>query len=166
MSAQVQRRVNERFKTLRHIEAVRNYLNLCIRELLHRAERHDQSKLESPEREMFDEWTAKLRPVTYGSPEYAAMRLELKPTLDHHYANNRHHPEHFKNGIQDMNLIDILEMLMDWKASSMRHNDGNILKSIEINQERFGFSLELRQIMENTAKWVDSESVFHKASES
>jgi hypothetical protein len=42
-----------RFKTLRHIETVRNYLNLCIRELLERAERHDQSKLESPEMEMF-----------------------------------------------------------------------------------------------------------------
>jgi len=157
---------DERFKTIRHIETVRNYINLCVRELLRRAERHDQSKLESPEREMFDEWTSKLRGVTYGSPEYAEFRRELKPTLDHHYANNRHHPEHFKHGIQDMNLIDVLEMLMDWKASSLRHNDGNILKSIEINQERFGFSTELRQLMENTAKWIDSEDVFHKAHES
>jgi hypothetical protein len=137
-----------------------------VRELLRRAERHDQSKLQSPEREMFDEWTSKLRGVTYGSPEYAEFRRELKPVLDHHYANNRHHPEHFKNGIQDMNLIDILEMLMDWKASSLRHNDGNILKSIEINQERFGFSSDLRHIMENTAKWIDSEDVFHRAEES
>ena len=115
---------------------------------------------------MFDEWTSKLRGVTYGSPEYAEFRQQLKPTLDHHYANNRHHPEHFKNGIHDMTLIDILEMLMDWKASSLRHNDGNILKSIEINQERFGFSPDLRQIMENTAKWLDGEDVFHKAHES
>lgn len=112
---------DERFKTIRHIESVRNYLNLAIRELLRRGERHDQSKLESPEREMFDEWTSKLREVTYGSPEYAEFRRQLKPTLDHHYANNRHHPEHFKNGVSDMHLIDILEMLMDWKASSLPH---------------------------------------------
>jgi hypothetical protein len=52
------------------------------------------------------------------------------------------------------------------KASSLRHNDGNILKSIELNQERFAFSSDLRQIMENTAKWVDAEDVFHKAGES
>lgn len=164
--SEVRRKVDERFKTLRHIEAVRNFLNLCIHELLKRAEQHDQSKLQSPEREMFDEWTAALRGVTYGSPEYADMRRALKPTLDHHYANNRHHPEHFKNGIHDMNLIDIIEMLMDWKASSMRHNDGNILKSIEINQERFGFGQELRWILENTAKWVDQQDVYHRASES
>lgn len=155
-----------RFQTLRHIETVRNYLNLCIVELLQRAEQHDQSKLESPECEMFDEWTEKLRGSTYGSPEYANFREELKPILAHHYAHNRHHPEHFKNGIKDMTLIDLVEMLMDWKSSSMRHNDGNILKSIEINQERFEFSNELRQILENTAKWIDSHKVYHKASES
>lgn len=157
---------DERFRTLRHIETVRNFLNLCIKELLHRAEQHDQSKLESPEREMFDEWTSKLREVTYGSPEYTEMRKELSKTLDHHYANNRHHPEHHKHGIQDMNLIDIVELLCDWKASSMRHNDGNILKSIEINQERFGYSNDLKIILENTAKWFDSQAVFHKAGES
>lgn len=157
---------DERFRTLRHIETVRNYLNLCVRELLTRAEQHDQSKLESPEREMFDEWTSRLRGVTYGSPEYAQMRADLAPTLAHHYANNRHHPEHHKNGVQDMNLIDILEMLCDWKSSSMRHNDGNILKSIELNQERFGYSTELRILLENTAKWIDAQQVFHRANES
>jgi uncharacterized protein DUF5662 len=158
--------MDSRFKTLRHIETVRNYLNRCIAELMHRAEQHDQSKLESPEREMFDEWTEKLRTSTYNSPEYLEFRKQLKPVLDHHYANNRHHPEHFKDGIKDMTLIDLIEMLMDWKASSMRHNDGNILKSIAINQERFEYSDELRRILENTAKWIDSEKVFHRANES
>mgnify|MGYP001576204131 CR=1 FL=1 len=94
------------------------------------------------------------------------MRKDLAPTLAHHYAYNRHHPEHFKHGIKDMNLIDILEMLCDWKSSSMRHNDGNILKSIEINQSRFDFSDELRTLLENTAKWIDAQAVYHRANES
>ena len=158
---------DQRFKTIRHIEAVRNYLNLCIKELLHRGEQHDQSKLQSPEREMFDEFTEKLRATTYGSPEYKAMTKQMKKgALAHHYANNRHHPEHHKNGIKDMNFIDIVEMLCDWKASSMRHNDGNILKSIEIQQEKLGFSDDLRIIFENTAKWIDSQQTYHKADES
>ena len=160
------RRPDERFRTLRHVETVRSYLNLCIRELLTRSERHDQSKLESPEMEMFDIWTNRLRASTYNSPEYLEFRKQLEPILNHHYAHNRHHPEHFKKGIHGMNLIDILEMLVDWKASSMRHNDGNVLKSISINQERFKFSDELKQIMENTAEWIDSQTVFHKANES
>lgn len=158
--------VDERFKTMRHIEAVRNYLNFCIRELLNRAEQHDQSKLDSPEKELFDEYTKKLRHTTYGSEEYKAFLKELKPILDHHYAHNRHHPEHHKNGIQDMTLIDLVEMLCDWKSSSMRHNDGNILKSIEINQTRFGYSEDLKRILENTAKWLDSNTIYHKAQES
>lgn len=156
-----------RFKTLRHIETVRNYLNLVIVELIHRQEQHDQSKLQSPEREMFDEYTDKLRGTTYGSPEYKAMTAEMrKGPLAHHYANNRHHPEHHKNGIRDMNIVDIIEMLCDWKASSMRHNDGNILRSIEIQQEKLGFSDDMRIMFENTAKWIDGERVFHHAEES
>lgn len=155
-----------RFKTLRHIETVRNFINLTVRELLYRGERHDASKLESPEVEGFDELTDKLRGSTYNSPEYLQFRKDLKPILDHHYAHNRHHPEHHKEGITDMNLIDLLEMICDWKASSMRHNDGNILKSIEVNQERFGYSDELRRILENTAKWIDTKDVYHKVSES
>ena len=157
---------DQRFKTIRHIEAVRNYLNEVIREILHRAEQHDQSKLQAPEREMFDAFTEKLRGSTYGSDEYKGFLKEMAEPLAHHYANNRHHPEHFKNGIKDMTLIDIVEMLCDWRASSMRHNDGNILKSIEKNQERFGYSDDLRKILENTAHWMDSKQVFHHAEES
>ena len=107
---------NARFKTLRHIEAVRNFINLCIKELLDRGEKHDTSKLEDPEVDTFDEYTDKLRDVTYGSQEFNDYKKQMKPALDHHYANNRHHPEHFKNGIRDMNLIDIMEMLCDWEA--------------------------------------------------
>lgn len=157
---------DQRFKTMRHIEAVRNHINACVVELLRRAEQHDQSKLQGVEREAFDEFTPKLRGVTYNSPEYKKCMAEMAPAIKHHYAHNRHHPEHHKNGIKEMNLIDILEMLCDWKASSMRHNDGNILKSIEVNQERFGYSEDLRIIMENTAKWIDDQSVYHKAEES
>lgn len=51
-----------------------------------------------------------------------------------------------------MNLIDLIEMICDWKASMLRHNDGNILTSIDKNQERFGYSSELAQIFKNTVK--------------
>lgn len=140
------------FDTMRHIERVRNLLNEVIRELLNRAENHDQSKLESPEVELFTEYTPKLANCTYGSKEYDEFKKAMKPALDHHYANNSHHPEHHKNGIKDMNLMDLIEMFVDWKAASERHNDGNILKSIEINSARFGMSQELTTIFENIAK--------------
>lgn len=138
-------------ETFRHIERVRNLLNACVFDLLRRGEQHDQTKLESPEVEAFTEYTPKLADCTYGSDEYRGFLEAIKPALQHHYAHNRHHPEHHKNGINDMNLLDVLEMLCDWKAASERHNDGNIRKSIEVNANRFGLSPQLVQIMENTA---------------
>lgn len=158
--------MDERFKTLRHIETVRNHLNACVRELLARAEQHDQSKLQSPEREMFDEYTPLLRASTYGSEEYKGFLKGMSTALAHHYANNPHHPEFHRGGVRDMTLIDVLEMLCDWKSSTLRHADGDIFKSIEINQERFGYPDELKRLLVNTAEWLNSQNVFHHAEES
>ena len=138
-------------ETFRHIERLRNLINLCVVDLLRRGELHDQSKLVSPEVELFTEYTPKLAGCTYGSPEYEQFKKQMRPALEHHYANNRHHPEHHKDGVNDMNLLDFVEMLCDWKAASERHNDGNIRKSIEINADRFGISPQLVHILENTA---------------
>ena len=143
------------FDTFRHIERVRNLLNLMIIDLIQRGEAHDQSKLEPPEVELFTKYTALLAQTKYGSPEYNELKDQMKPALDHHYAKNSHHPEHYKNGINDMTLLDLIEMFCDWKAASERHHTGNILKSIEINADRFGISPQLVRIFENTAKIWD-----------
>ena len=137
--------------TYKHISRIRNLINICCIELMKRGESHDQSKLVNPEIELFTEYTPKLANCTYGSDEYKQFLGNMKPALDHHYANNRHHPEHFKNGVDEMNLIDMVEMLCDWKAASERHNDGNIRKSIENNANRFNMSPQLVKIFENTA---------------
>ena len=157
---------NSVFKVMRHIETVRNYINLVIRELILRQENHDQTKLQSPEVEIFDTFTPVLRNTKYGSKKYKDCMKKMEFAIKHHNANNNHHPEHYPNGINDMTLIDLLEMICDWKAASMRHNDGNILKSIELNQKRFGYSNELKKILENTVKWLDSQKVIHYAQES
>lgn len=143
------------FHTLQHIRMVEKFLHLFVRELLERAEKHDNSKLQHPEVELFTKYTPKLAASTYGSEEYNSFKKEMSVALEHHYANNRHHPEHFKNGIHDMNLVDLVEMLCDWKASSTRHNDGNIRKSIEVNASRFGINSQLVKILENTADLFD-----------
>lgn len=141
--------------TIRHIENVRKYLRFIIDRLITRGIEHDRLKLESPEVEIFTEYTPKLAQSTYGSEEYHTFLKKMDVALQHHYANYRHHPEHFERGINDMNLVDIVEMLCDWKAASMRHNDGNLLKSIEINARRFGYDDQLKQILINTAKLFD-----------
>lgn len=144
-------------ETMKHIEKVREILRAFIYKLVTRGVEHDRLKLESPEVEIFTEFTPKLAETTYGSKEYNDFLTKMQIALKHHYTNYRHHPEHFKNGIYDMNLVDIVEMFCDWKASSMRHNDGNLLESIEINTKRFSLDSQLKQIFINTAKMFDEQ---------
>src|SRR5690606_33861728 len=130
-------------------------LSRVIVELEERGRVHDLSKLQSPELEGFTEYTPKLRESTYGSDEYHKNLEGLKTALNHHYANNSHHPEHYENGIRGMDLLDIVEMFCDWKAATMRHADGDIHKSIEINKKRFNYSEDLEQIFKNSVKLFD-----------
>jgi hypothetical protein len=141
---------SSRKDTLKHIKYVRKNIGTILRELRLRGKLHDKSKLQYPEKPGFDEYTPKLAGCTYGSDEYAYFLQGLRPFLSHHYQFNRHHPEHFEAGIKGMNLIDILEMFCDWYAATKRHNDGDIMKSISLNQKRFGYSDDLKAVFENT----------------
>lgn len=146
-----------RVETQKHIENVRKYIRVFTDKLTTRGVVHDATKLESPEAELFAEYTEQLNGITYGSDEYKAQLEALKPALDHHYAVSQHHPEHFVDGINDMTLIDIVEMFCDWKAATERHTTGNLLKSIEINAERFAMSDQLKKIFMNTAAVLEQE---------
>jgi hypothetical protein len=138
--------------TQEHINQVVKLMSQIVDMIMVREIFHDGSKLEEPEKSTFDEYTPKLKNSTYGSDEYKSFLLGMKVALDHHYEVNFHHPEHWEHGIKDMTLIDIIEMLCDWMAATKRHANGDIMKSIEINQKRFNYSDELKQIFINTVK--------------
>ena len=143
-------KVDSTIETKKHIDTVKEYCKNFALELITRTMNHDKSKLGDIEKPLFDEYTPKLKNSTYGSEEYKKFLEELKPALDHHYENNSHHPEHYDNGIQGMDLFDLVEMFFDWKAASKRHEDGNLLKSIDINKDRFNMSDDLVAIFKNT----------------
>jgi len=144
-----------RIATQLHIDRVRKYIRFFTDKLTTRGELHDASKMTSPEIELFAEHTENLNKIEYGSDEYKKELDELKPALEHHYSHNRHHPQYHKDGVSGMNLIDIIEMICDWKASSERQKNGNLLRSIEINAERFGIDKQLMQILINTAQLLE-----------
>ena len=143
--------------TLEHKQTVIELMNRVISELMNRAIVHDNTKLEEPELELFDEFTPKLAGSTYGSDEYKGFLKELQPALEHNYGRYRHHPEHFRNGCRDMNLLDVVEMLVDWKSATLRHNDGNILKSLEHNRSRFNLDqVSLYDLLLNTVEFFET----------
>lgn len=141
--------------TVDHINSVRQKIFIVINDFLDRALKHDLSKTESPEKEGYDIYTPRLRDTEYGSKKYWETLKEMKSFLDHHYQNNRHHPEYFVDGIDGMNLLDLLEMVCDWRAAGERHEKSSMIKSIEINAERFNMSPQLKQILQNTASYLD-----------
>ncbi len=155
-----------KFKTMRHIETVRNYINVCIVELLDRQTKHDQSKLRSPEAEALEVFTPRLRGLTYGSEEYKKCLEEMKDTINSHYRENRHHPEFHRNGIEGMNLIDLLEMIADWKAATLRHDNGDIYRSLILNKERYNLDPQLYNILWNTVEFINNKPTIHFAEES
>lgn len=156
--------------TLDHIARVRELLSLCVADLVERGRVHDASKLLPPEKDAFDRGTPALRGLTYGSPEYkdAFHRYGMREAVDHHYAENRHHPEYFATNamglcdpaavrdgtaVSRMTLFDLVEMLMDWKAASERMKDGgDIAESLRVNVDRFGLSPQLASVLANTIR--------------
>lgn len=157
----VERRHDSTGDTLRHARRVGELLLVPAADLAQRMVSHDASKIEPPEKETFDEYTPKLKDMIYGSGEYKACLTAMGPALQHHYAHNRHHPEYHEEGIAGMTLVDLLEMLADWKASGERSADGGSLRrSLKIQCDRFKISDQLYSILLATAQdmeWLDPE---------
>lgn len=62
-----------------------------------------------------------------------------------------------RSRINGMSLLDILEMLADWKAAGERTANGNLTASLSFNRGRHAIGEQLAQILDNTARelgWI------------
>ena len=149
--------MDSRIETQKHIEEVQDNIATAIAALVLRGREHDQSKLESPEVEIFDQYTDRLKDVVYDSPEYKELLEKIKPAIEHHYSVNDHHPEYWNGaGLRGMSLMCLIEMVCDWMAATKRTKNGDILESIEKNQKRFGYSDEIKDILINTVEELNA----------
>lgn len=133
-----------------HVVKVRELTNVVIASLQQRAESHDRTKLQEPEFSVFARCIDRLRQCKYGSEAHKLGMVELAPALRHHYRCNRHHPEHWRDGVAGMSLIDLIEMINDWIVAAEYQQDGSIWQSMAINTERFKIDDQLKSILENT----------------
>jgi hypothetical protein len=144
---------DEQKHIVEHITNVMENIFIIKRELSLRAKVHDKSKLMSPEIEYLEQLPPKKDRPIFGTEEYDEVSEQLSPALKHHYKVNRHHPQYFENGINDMTIVDIIEMFCDWMASAEDHEtNGNIYRSIKICSKKFGICEQLMLIFRNTAK--------------
>jgi hypothetical protein len=140
-----------------HKRRVGLYLQNVANALFGRAVVHDNSKFLPVEYEAYDNAFPEFKKHAFGSEGMKAVYESIKPALDHHLHSNRHHPEYFKNGIDDMNLLDVIEMTCDWLAASGR-SEVDIFKGLEMNKERFSISDQLYCIIKNTVTELTGKS--------
>lgn len=133
-----------------HVRIVRKNMDVITTELNNRAAHHDDSKKVSPEKEGYDEFIPKLKAAKYGSPEYEEIRKQMNDVcLSHHYEVNRHHPEHFENGIKDMTIPDLVEYFVDGYSASLK-SDTPYADGVKRNAKVHNLPDVLVQIFINT----------------
>lgn len=146
-----------------HVDKVQSRMIDIINNLANRAKWHDASKFHEPEKSGYEKLHERLTPIAYGTPEYKTVMVEFKWLLDRHFSANDHHPEHHDDGINDMNLMAVMEMLADWKAASERpQSTSTLAQGLRWNFERFKIGPQLAQIILNTTMalgWVSLSEV-------
>lgn len=137
-----------------HVSEVQENLELVASELRQRGFAHDRTKFQDPEFSAFVSTRERFKTANYGTKEYEDVTAAIRPAIDHHYQNNRHHTAFHENGINDMNLIDIFEMLADWKAASRRSPDKDFKDTLNHAFKKYKIDKQLGQLIKNTLKYL------------
>lgn len=132
-----------------HISRVRKHINTFIQLLIRRSINHDKSKLEEPELSWWKQMDQEPR-YPYGSEEYKEKTKRWDKVFKHHYQYNRHHPEFYENGINDMTLVDIVEMMCDWLGYKQTISITEAMNVCDEQMKRYNIANELRQVIFNT----------------
>lgn len=134
---------------LKHKASVKTKLMFLVHELEKRAENHDNSKLQQPEAGYLIAMDKEGR-KKYGSKEYFEKMKRWEKFFKHHYENNRHHPDHFQNGVDGMNLIDLCEYVVDIISYYDNMHVEDAIQTINEQKDRFKLDEQLTQILKNT----------------
>lgn len=143
---------------IRHRDCLRANIQRLIHELERRSLRHDLSKLSTDEIEGFVRINKAAREHPYGSDEYrASMEREKGPEgcITLHFTRNSHHPEYHLQD-EDMGFLDLIEMVLDWKAAADTYGKQSLKGSLPHHRERFLFTDEQWWLIEQVVDWLEA----------
>lgn len=138
--------------TYKHIARVRKLLGQFAVEMIRRGDRHDDSKFEPIELEPLQRMQDLIDQegnAQFGTAEYERRTAMLGDMITHHRENNSHHPEFYPNGVDGMDLFDLVEMFYDWKAASERGESATM--NLAAACDKYRISSQTRSILFNTA---------------
>ena len=143
--------------TILHVSEVAENLEAMASQLRQRGLSHDRTKFQALEFDAFVSTREQFKKANYGTQDYQDCVAAVRPAVDNHHENNRHHTDYHKNGINDMTLIDVMEMLADWKAAARRSPDRKFEDTLEYAKNKYAIDDQLFKIIVNTLKslaWI------------
>jgi len=138
--------------TIVHVSEVAENLEICASNLRQRGHAHDRTKFQPMEFDAFVSTREKLKRAKFGAPEQQECVDTIRQAVDHHHANNQHHVQYYSDGIKDMSLLDILEMICDWRAATRRNSESRFKGFLEVAIKKYNISPELEKIIQTTLK--------------
>ena len=142
---------------IQHIQWLMEGMCFVQTAIMHRLLTHDRTKIEPPELEAYAEVVPAFKGLVFGSEEHIANGKRLGPAWKHHTEHNLHHPEHHPDGIDGMTLIDLIEMVCDWRAAALRRGSFDVEQSLNVLRDRHGISPQLENVIRNTGRWLAEE---------
>jgi len=136
-------------KSIDQVKVVQHLLASSQIALLNRQLNHDSTKLENPE------WRRVL--YKFDKEQFPMSDKDLEQAQHHHYAHNRHHPQRFENGVDDMHIIDIVEMIIDWIGDAYCDKEDPI-EAVKRKSEKYNINPQLMNIFLNTVEWAQNEA--------
>lgn len=130
-----------------HRSGIGENINHIIRLLEKRIKNHDSSKLKGIEFETYGKYH-NLRKEEKDSKKITKL---MKPGKDEHYKHNRHHLEYFGGDVSKTNLIDLIEIIVDWFTESEQENT-DINKTIEEKSKKYNIPIPITNILYNTVE--------------
>lgn len=137
-----------------HRYYVNFFLSKIVQEIFLRAHLHDVSKYSDNEFPGFKGAIYYVRGPWGRENIPNIVKEKLRSSIEEHHKVNDHHPEFHPAGMEDMDLIQLLEMAVDWRAAMIRHGNHDIDENIQIGKERFGYPDFFAKILANTLKKI------------
>lgn len=150
--------------TRKHQQLVAERMIACAKRIMDKAMAHDASKFSEVEKSAYvgPVWELNTRKVEYGSEEYHLLTKQMGVGLAHHYANNDHHIEFFRqfevqtlnDPVRAMDLFALMEMLCDWIAAAKRKNNDPALAFKQL-EKYIPSDSQLGTVLRNTLSMIE-----------
>jgi len=132
-----------KMRVAEHSTSVSELLSGFIADLIKRVGKHDRDKTIEPQLSLW------IKTEDVEIPVSNLDNPNLKAAVEAHWKSSDHHPEHYENGISDMNLLTLVEMVVDWSAR-LDNNPNSIKAWMQSARERWDICPKFAKVLSNT----------------